>query len=139
MISGTFEIANEAEMMAFAASFKEELFAGDVVLLEGPLGAGKTTLVRGLLLSLGFDGPVRSPTFNLIQTFPTDPSVMHADLYRLKSTRGTGIDDYFVDHLCLIEWPDRAEDLVVPTECWRIEIAFRGEGRMVKVSPPEVA
>lgn len=110
---------------------------GDVVLLTGPLGAGKTTLVRGVLEGLGFHGAVRSPTFNLIQTFETNPPIMHADLYRVASWQGIGIEEYLDSHLCLIEWPDRAAGMIKPELCWQISIEFDGDGRRVQVVKPD--
>lgn len=110
--------------------------AGDVVFLEGQLGAGKTTLVRGLVESLGFKEPVRSPTFNLIQTFPTNPPIMHADLYRVKGHQGIGIEDYLDSHLCLIEWPDRAIGLIDEKLVWKVHIEFAEHGRTVQITTP---
>lgn len=121
------------------AELAGRLRAGDVVLLAGDLGAGKTTLVRGLLAALGHLGGVRSPTFSLIQTYPTDPPAMHADLYRVKSYEGIGLEDYLDTHLCLVEWPDRAEGLIAPAECWQVRIDFEDEGRRITVLPPEGA
>lgn len=115
----------------------QKLKAGDVVLLSGPLGAGKTTLVRGMLHGLGNVEIVRSPTYNLIQEFPTDPPVMHADLYRVASHAGIGLEDYLSTHLCFIEWPDRAEGLVDRRACWQIDIQFEGEGRTVQITEPD--
>lgn len=109
---------------------------GDVVFLEGGLGAGKTTLVRGMLEGLGVTDPVRSPTFNLIQVFDTKPPVMHADLYRLKSHQGIGIEDYLDTHICLIEWADRAVGMVEPEDTWHIIIEFDEPGRVVAVTSP---
>src|SRR3569832_478619 len=97
---------------AIGGSLKGRLTGGDVVLLDGPLGAGKTTLVRGFLEALGITHGVRSPTFNLIQTFETDPPVMHADLYRVASYQGIGLEEYLASHVCFIEWPDRAYGLL---------------------------
>lgn len=128
--------ANEAETRAIGASLAHRLKAGDVVLLDGPLGAGKTTLVRGLLEELGVGEPVRSPTFNLIQTFPTQPSVMHADLYRVKSYEGIGIEEYLDSHLCLIEWPDRARGLIDEDLAWKVHIDFQGDGRVIRIEAP---
>lgn len=127
----------DAEMRALGALWAKAWKAGDVILLEGPLGAGKTTLVRGVLEGLGFDGPVRSPTFNLIQTFETDPPVMHADLYRLSGAGGVGLEDYLDSHLCLIEWPDRLGTLLDPNSAWQIKIEFDGSGRKVRLIPPD--
>ncbi len=103
--------------------------AGDTLFLEGELGAGKTTLVRGMLQGLGWKEDVRSPTFNLMHVYPTAPPVVHADLYRVKSWQGIGLEDYLDTHLCLIEWPDRAEGLV--SSAYRIVIEFSEEGRQV--------
>lgn len=109
---------------------------GDVVFLHGELGAGKTTFVRGLLESLGVTEPVRSPTFNLIQIFDTDPPVLHADLYRVKSAEGIGFEDYLESHLLLIEWPDRARALFDEGDVWHVHIEFTEVGRSVTFTPP---
>jgi tRNA threonylcarbamoyladenosine biosynthesis protein TsaE len=132
----TVEAKSEEGTRAFGATLLRRLRAGDVVLLDGPLGAGKTTLVRGLLEALGYDKPVRSPTFNLIQTFETQPPVMHADLYRVQSYEGIGLEDYLDTHLCLIEWPDRAAGLVRSELAWQIHIGFQGGGRLISITPP---
>lgn len=131
-----YDLADEAATRALGAALSKRLHAGEVVMLSGELGAGKTTLVRGLLEALGHVGPVRSPTFNLVQTFDTDPPVMHADLYRVKSHRGIGIEDYLTSHLCLIEWPDRAFGLVPEGTAWVVELKFSGTGRAATVTPP---
>lgn len=129
-------VSDEPSMYALAAEWVAKWAAGDVVLLEGPLGAGKTTFVRGVVQALGFLGPVRSPTFNLIQTFETNPPVMHADLYRVSGMDGLGAEDYLETHLCFIEWPDRAEGFVDPESCWRVNIDFAPEGREVMIIEP---
>lgn len=130
------EIADENAMRALGANLARELRAGDVIFLHGNLGAGKTTLVRGLVEALGHTDPVRSPTFNLVQTFATEPPVMHADLYRVSGFEGIGLEDYLDTHVCLIEWPDRATGLVSPGEEWNIAIDFEGTGRLVRIEPP---
>jgi len=124
-------------MRALGSRLGAELRAGDIVLLIGELGAGKTTLVRGVLEGYGVLEPVRSPTFNLIQVFDTDPPVMHADLYRLTGAEGVGLEEYFDTHVCLIEWPDRAEAVLPETGTWRVKIEFDGDGRLVHVIRPE--
>lgn len=129
-------LADPAETLSWAGELAHSFKAGDIVLLHGPLGAGKTTWVRGLLAGLGYTGAVRSPTFNLVQTFETSPPVMHADLYRVRSSDGIGIEDYLDTHLCLIEWPDRAATLVEASACWRLSIQFSGEGRLVTLERP---
>jgi tRNA threonylcarbamoyladenosine biosynthesis protein TsaE len=127
---------SEEETKREAALLARRLRTGDVIFLEGPLGAGKTTFVRGVLETLGYHGLVRSPTFNLLQTFPTKPPVMHADLYRVASWHGIGLEDYLESHVCLIEWPDRAEGLVPPEEAWNVRIDFADEGRNLTLTPP---
>jgi len=115
------------------------LRAGDVVFMEGPLGAGKTTFVKGLLEGLGYRGAVRSPTFNLLQVFATEPPVLHVDLYRVPSAAGLGIEDYLDTHLCLIEWPDRAEGLFASASVWHVSLAFEGDGRKITIQPPNTS
>ncbi len=134
----TLSSSSETETRAIGADLAGRLTAGDVVLFEGELGAGKTTMIRGLLEALGHVGPVRSPTFNLIQTFDTSPPVMHADLYRLKSAEGIGLEEYVETHICLIEWPDRLGGLVSRDECWWVSIEIEGEGRAIRIREPSV-
>ncbi len=130
------EAATEQDMRSIGARLAKRWSRGQVVYLAGPLGAGKTTLVRGVLESLGFKEGVRSPTFNLLQVFDTDPPVLHADLYRVKSYQGIGIEDYLETHLILLEWPDRADGLLPDEDIWRVNIDFAGSGRTVNVRPP---
>lgn len=133
----TYSIPTEIEMRELGAQLGSRLRAGDIVLLEGHLGAGKTTLIRGLIHSLGWAGEVRSPTFNLVQLYPTDPLVLHADLYRLAGAAGLGLEDEFDTRICLIEWPDRLGSMVIPYQCWRVEIAFVDLGRQVNIILPQ--
>lgn len=121
---------DEEAMRSLGGRLAQQWKAGDLVLLEGPLGAGKTTLVRGVLEALRHRGGVRSPTFNLLQVYATDPPVLHADLYRVAHAEGLGLEDYLDDHLCLIEWPDRLGDI---EGAIRVRIEFEGEGRIVEV------
>ena len=133
----TYSIPDESAMRSLGAIAVKELKAGDLVLLLGPLGAGKTTLVRGMLEGLGWREPVRSPTFNLIQVFDTEPPVMHADLFRVQGAAGLGIEDYLTSHLCLIEWADRAPELSAESNAIRIEIEFDEPGRKVSFVRPK--
>lgn len=126
-------LADEAATRAFGASLAARFGAGDLVVLSGELGAGKTTLVRGLLEALGHEGPVRSPTFNLIQTYSTQPPVLHADLYRLGQGADIGLEDYLDDHLCLVEWPDRDPRLGARATA-HVLITFEGDGRRIQLT-----
>jgi tRNA threonylcarbamoyladenosine biosynthesis protein TsaE len=121
------------ETRALAKALASHLVSGDVILLEGELGAGKTTFVRGLLEGLGHEGPVRSPTFNLLQVFDTDPPVLHADLYRLSDASSVGLEDYLDSHICLIEWPDAASGVLAGIPKWKISFRFEGEGRRISM------
>ncbi|MFN3729507.1 MAG: tRNA (adenosine(37)-N6)-threonylcarbamoyltransferase complex ATPase subunit type 1 TsaE [Fimbriimonadaceae bacterium] len=78
---------------------------GHAVFLHGPLGAGKTTLVRGALREAGYSGDVRSPTFALMVPYATQPPILHADFYRVSSAAGLGLEDYAADHVLWMEWP----------------------------------
>lgn len=128
-------LPDDAATRSLGASFAGRWKTGDLILLEGPLGAGKTTFVRGLLGALGWSEPVRSPTFNILQVFSTEPPVMHADLYRLRSAQGLGIEDYLDAYLCLIEWPDRAADLDLEG-AWQVRFELLPQGRNVYVTGP---
>ncbi|QYK52676.1 MAG: tRNA (adenosine(37)-N6)-threonylcarbamoyltransferase complex ATPase subunit type 1 TsaE [Fimbriimonadaceae bacterium] len=131
-----YSVSTEKEMRELGSELTRAWRVGDIVLLSGELGAGKTTLVRGVLEALNWEGAVRSPSFTLMQVYPTKVPVLHADLYRLTGAAGIGLEEYFEDHLCLIEWPDRLGDLVDPAQCWRVQIDFDGEGRKVNVLAP---
>ena len=90
-----------------------QLQAGDVIALEGALGAGKSVLARGIIqAACPAEDDIPSPTFTLVQTYEPDdlPLIMHFDLYRLETPEESlelGIEDAFIDAICLIEWPQR--------------------------------
>jgi len=131
-------IANEEDMIALGGRLAALLTPGLVVFLEGPLGAGKTTLVRGILRAMDHNGLVRSPTYALVESYTSvSPSVHHFDLYRLGSAEeleDIGARDYFSgDAVCLIEWPERAAGFL-PAPDWTIEIEYDGAGRKVRVA-----
>lgn len=127
------EVATEEAMRELGARLAPTWSAGDVVLLEGPLGVGKTTLVRGIIAALGWPEPVRSPSYNLLHVYKTNPPVVHADLYRLTDASGLGLEDYLDTHLVLIEWPDRMAPM---DRAWLITIEFSGDGRRVHIREP---
>lgn len=104
--------------------------AGDVVLLSGGLGAGKTALAQGILRGLGSDEFARSPTFVLMNEYHARLTVYHMDLYRLDTLAeidGLGLDDYlFGDGLCVIEWADKAEGFF-PAERLAVSITVESD------------
>ncbi len=124
-------LPGEAATAALAARLAPALAPGMVVWLTGGLGAGKTTLVRGLLRALGHTGAVRSPTFTLLEPYnlPRFP-VYHFDFYRFSSPdewRDAGFDEYFRgDGACLVEWPELAGP-ALPAPDLRIALDFAGE------------
>jgi tRNA threonylcarbamoyl adenosine modification protein YjeE len=92
------------------AAFAPVLRAGDVVALSGPLGAGKTRFVSGLVRALCPGARVRSPSFTLVNEFSGSPSVFHLDLYRLEGTRdveGLGLEEYAERGALVVEWGER--------------------------------
>ncbi|HEY9580347.1 MAG TPA: tRNA (adenosine(37)-N6)-threonylcarbamoyltransferase complex ATPase subunit type 1 TsaE [Rhizorhapis sp.] len=106
-------VRDENDMLALGARLAEVVQPGDVIALRGGLGAGKTTLARGLLSSLGLEEEAPSPSFAIVQ--PYDPPlvrvpVTHVDLYRLENAAEAeelGLDELLCDSLLLIEWPER--------------------------------
>lgn len=108
------QIKNAEDMEAFGAHLARQVKAPCVIFLEGDLGAGKTTLVRGFLRELGYEGVVKSPTYTLVESYELQDKVIHHfDLYRLKAAHELetiGFLDYF-DHnsIGLIEWPEIAK------------------------------
>ena len=90
----------------------ENVCPGDILLLTGGLGAGKTTLTQGILWGMGSEEYARSPTFVLVNEYEARVPVYHMDLYRLDSFEeidGLGLEDYlFGDGVCVIEWADKA-------------------------------
>jgi len=133
----TVSIANEAELLALGAALMPQLSAGQTVCLTGGLGAGKTTLVRGMIQSVLGDIHVPSPTYTLVQTYEMPQfELWHCDMYRLERPEDgyeLGLMDAFEEAVCLIEWPDKLGELI-PDDAMRIEIAFDGEGRKVTLA-----
>jgi tRNA threonylcarbamoyladenosine biosynthesis protein TsaE len=122
-----------AAMAHYGAAIAVRLRAGDVVALEGGLGAGKTTLARAILTALGHAGEVPSPTFTIIETYDAPPlrlPVVHADFYRLKhpgEAREIGLDDYREGAALLAEWPDHAGGFAHEPGCLSISLEMVGE------------
>lgn len=118
---------SEAALRAVGARLAAVLRPGDVVALSGELGAGKTTLARGVLQALGHAGDVPSPSFTLVQTYPDlAVPVAHVDLYRLDlpaEAEPLALDDWLTQGALLIEWPER-----LGNRFWRDHLWLRLDG-----------
>jgi len=118
-VSRSFPFHSPAATAAFAGALAPLLSAGDTILLDGPIGAGKTHFARALiqarLAAAGALEDVPSPTFTLVQTYDDSlVEIWHADLYRLTQpgeVEELGLAQAFDDAICLVEWPDRLGDL----------------------------
>lgn len=111
-----FQFTSPEATRLFAQSLAPLLTAGDVILLHGSVGAGKTHFARSLIQSrLKVPEDVPSPTFTIVQTYDLDGvDLWHCDLYRLSSPDEAielGLEDAFEDAICLVEWPDRLAEL----------------------------
>ena len=109
-------LSSPEQTAALAVRLGARLQPGDTLLLEGPIGAGKTHFARSLIQSrLSWPEDVPSPTFTLVQTYDADPvEIWHADLYRLSAPDEVielGLIDAFQTAICLVEWPDRLGQL----------------------------
>ena len=127
---------DEQATRSLAQRFAPLLVAGDTILLEGPIGSGKTHFCRSLIQTrLGRTEDVPSPTFTLVQTYEADVEIWHADLYRLTNlseTHELGLDEAFATAICLVEWPDRL-GRHVPHNAIRITLSVEGEGRLALI------
>ena len=126
---------------AATEAFGEQLAAacedGLLVFLHGQLGAGKTTLVRGFLRARGHSGPVKSPTYTLVEPYTTaQGNVYHLDLYRLadaEELEWIGIRDLFEDEsICLVEWPEQGAG-ILPEPDLHVYLQVEGRGRQLQL------
>ena len=133
-------LPDAAATEAFGAGLARELRVGDVVALFGSLGAGKTTLARGILYGLGHRGDVASPTFPIVLGYdPPDTRIplWHVDLYRIEDPgelEELGLDEARADGALLIEWPERLPRLWPGT--LELRLAVQGEGRALTAHLP---
>ena len=128
--STTLSSSHPDETRAFAERLGVLLRPGDVILLSGELGAGKTVFVQGLARGLGFDGSVSSKSFVLMGEYSGRLKLYHADLYRLdepEQVAKLALDEVSADGVLVVEWPERAGDGELPEEHLRIEFEVTGE------------
>ena len=111
-----FTVSTEGESIAFGKLVGQAVVPGTVLLLNGDLGAGKTTFTKGIAGGLGIDRVIKSPTYTLIREYPNGRlPLYHMDMYRITEEEAVelGLDDYFNGSgLCVIEWPTQISDLL---------------------------
>jgi tRNA threonylcarbamoyladenosine biosynthesis protein TsaE len=132
-------IENEAAMELLGARIAKSIPNGNgmTIYLNGELGAGKTTFVRGFLRALKITHTVKSPTYTLVEPYELEQkSIYHFDLYRLKSSlelEAIGIRDYFHQNaICLVEWPQKGEPLL-PSPDLILDITIKQDARIVEI------
>ena len=134
----TLDLVDEAATLQFAEVLSKAIKPSLIIYLHGDLGAGKTTLVRGLLHALGYKGKVKSPTYTLVESYQLESNVnyrlnvYHFDLYRFNDDEewdSAGFRDYFnADSMCIIEWPEKAQN-VLPTPDLNITFSIKNVGQ----------
>lgn len=133
MNTQTMSLADESATMALGAALANVLQAPMVIYLEGDLGAGKTTLTRGLLRGLGHEGPVKSPTYAIVESYELAKfHIHHFDLYRFSDPEewlDAGLVDLFDAHsICLIEWPAQGAGFL-PEADLVVSLSVQNQGR----------
>lgn len=130
-------LRNSRDTSNLGRNLSKLLGPGDVIILSGDLGAGKTTLVQGLAEGLGVEGPVTSPTFTLIQEFEGKYPLYHIDVYRLEDPVAAwelGLDEYFYGAgITVVEWGERLEEFL-PEDFLKLELKYEQGGRLAVIT-----
>ena len=135
---------NEAETFALGERLGAQLLGGEVLLLDGPLGAGKTMLVKGIASAMGLDQEeITSPSFTLVNPHYGRLLLYHIDLYRLDegatAAHAVDLDEILTDEaaVVMIEWAERLGRYPLPDNVWRISIAGDGDApRRISIAKP---
>ena len=130
-------LPDEGATRALGARLARVIEPGLALFLRGELGSGKTTLARGLLRGLGYQGRVKSPSYTLVELYTVSKlDLYHFDCYRFKDPkewRDAGFNEYFNDaSVCLVEWPEKAAGLL-PAADLDIALEFAGDGRDLEI------
>ncbi len=147
MNSIIFQSSSDQETKNIGAHIAELLHPGDIVCLQGDLGAGKTTLVKGIAHTLGVREEITSPTFTIMQIHTILPkktspdnlhTVVHMDTYRLQNADELveiGVTDYLGEKntICLIEWPEKIADLLENKKTILVQLTHEKNGRKIEV------
>lgn len=144
--TGIWRVSSAEEMLLAGREIGAMLRNGHVVLLQGEMGAGKTTLAKGIVSGFASIEPeeVSSPTFPIVHEYRSAHTVFHLDLYRLETVReviAIGLEDLLDvvlegEALMLVEWGERFESLW-PAHCLRVRIAITAQGRELELGPIE--
>lgn len=131
-------LADEAAQEFLAGQVAKYCLPGTVIFLQGDLGTGKTTFIRGFLHALGYKGVVKSPTYTLVEPYLINHQhIYHFDLYRLgdpDELEYAGGRDYFDNEsICLVEWPEKAEGYL-PKADLLCQISYENTGRTMEIS-----
>jgi tRNA threonylcarbamoyladenosine biosynthesis protein TsaE len=129
-------VVGEAAMLEYGIAIAKQMRRDELVFLEGELGAGKTTLARGILRGLGFSGHVKSPTYTLVEPYEFEGQrVYHFDFYRIKDAEELeyiGLDDLLGERaIKLVEWPERASGRL-PRPDRVVRIRVENDGRVIE-------
>lgn len=134
----SYYLPDEQATLDFGARLATAIAPGLFIALRGDLGSGKTTLARGILRGLGYQGRVKSPTYTLVELYKVSRlDLYHFDFYRFENPGEfleAGFRECFDGHnVCLVEWPEHAQQLLPPAD---LEVAFtvEGEGRRARIS-----
>ena len=126
------QLLSENDTLDLGSKLIKVLTKGDVLAITGELGAGKTTLARGIIQSENGEIEVPSPTYTLVQTYDMENfELWHCDMYRLETPEDAyelGLFDAFQDAVCVIEWPEKLGSLL-PKKIYKIDLKFNGNGR----------
>ena len=135
------DLPDEAATLAFGQRLASILEPGLLVTLSGTLGAGKTTLARGILRGLGYPGKVKSPTYTLAEPYEVMlagrmVTVIHFDLYRMASPEeflDAGFREHFNENsVCIVEWPEKGDPVLPPPDI-HVNLSLAGDGRDVEL------
>jgi tRNA threonylcarbamoyladenosine biosynthesis protein TsaE len=131
-------LSNEKNTLDLGESISAHLTEGLLIFLKGDLGAGKTTLARGLISGLGYVGSVKSPTYSLIEQYEFDIFTLnHFDLYRFTNPNewfSSGFQEYINSHdVTLIEWPEKSSELL-PKPDLEVELLYKNESRIAHIN-----
>lgn len=142
---GEFISGSPAETFKYGHQLGSRLAGGEILLLSGPLGAGKTIFVKGICAALGIDEEeVTSPSFTLVNPYAGRLQLYHIDLYRLEegasAAHAVDLDELLFDEhaVIIIEWAERMGNYPLPTNVWRISISGDGDSpRLIRVHRAE--